>query len=115
MEKEAASNSLKYSRCMTGPLQKQLPVFDYSFDLKKSKIKKTKNKNILAISKLEGPKISITGHSKKRYNTEIKKKEANSTMVVKKKASKKKTDSANIHNNLLKTSSFKRLDSTSFD
>jgi hypothetical protein len=100
---------------MTGSLQKQLPVFDYSFDLKKSQIKKTKNKNIQAISKFEGPKISIAGHSKKKNKTEIKKIEANSNMLAKKKASKKKTVSTSLSSNLLKTSSFKRLDSTSFD
>ncbi len=42
-----------YNRCLT-QLQKQLPVSDFSFDLKKNQ---KRHKAILAMSPFEGPKV----------------------------------------------------------
>ena len=58
-----------YNRCLT-QLQKDLPVCDFSFDLKKKQPKRYKA--ILAMSPFEGPKIPIDKKKKEKSVTKKK-------------------------------------------
>jgi hypothetical protein len=57
-----------YNRCLT-QLQKQLPVSDFSFDLKKNQ---KRHKAILAMSPFEGPKVPIVKIKKDKSVTKRK-------------------------------------------
>lgn len=89
-----------YTRCVT-KLQKQLPVFDYSFDLNK----RVKKKEILAMSPIEGPKMHLS-KPRIKNKSEVKKKPKKSKFLDRLDQSKEHVE---------RSSSNKRLNSTSFD